>query len=545
MSRLLVATLLLAAALPAQSLTTANDVIGGAIVNAIGNAPLAKVLVTVTPVVQAVNPGQRIPSRFAITDSDGRFAFLNIPPGKYTLSAARPHDPPQLYLSDGSQYSTAIVTGAGVDPSQLVFPYHPGGSIHGKVVDENGEPLRNANAHLFRHALVDGRSQYAMAGQSQTRADGSFHFSHLADGTYFVGVDARPWFAGPGARPDIQNKPEFDVAYPFTYYPGATEFSGASPITLADGATASVQVAMRSVPAIHPPVPAPSGSPGPSRNLQFMVEGPGGLPVMNSSSMLIQTPGGPSFGLAPGRYRVLDFGIQGNRAQASIGRTVDLTSDAPIDLAPPPKLNVSGAVTIEGADKPTNRILVMLASGNVGGSNNMMGNTTAETAADGSFNFGDKGLQPGRYQVMLPNNPAFFLKSITAKGTPLADGELDLTASSNVQLSLVIAPFRNASLDGVATRDGRPAAGAMVLLLPANKGQAQLIRRDQSDLDGSFTFHGVAPGSYRLVAIDNGRDLAYRDPEAVKPYLALGKPVTIPDGPMPSGIKIDVQTRTQ
>jgi hypothetical protein len=44
-----------------------------------------------------------------------------------------------------------------------------------------------------------------------------------------------------------------------------------------------------------------------------------------------------------------------------------------------------------------------------------------------------------------------------------------------------------------------------------NAATRDLFRRDQSDLDGTFSLHGVIPGTYTVVAIDNGWDLDWCD----------------------------------
>ena len=77
-------------------------------------------------------------------------------------------------------------------------------------------------------------------------------------------------------------------------------------------------------------------------------------------------------------------------------------------------------------------------------------------------------------------------------------------------------------LTGVAVQNEQPFSAAMVLLLPEDVTRASLIRRDQSDSDGTFTLPEILPGRYTLIAIDNGKDLAYRDPAAIQPYLAQG-----------------------
>jgi hypothetical protein len=68
----------------------------------------------------------------------------------------------------------------------------------------------------------------------------------------------------------------------------------------------------------------------------------------------------------------------------------------------------------------------------------------------------------------------------------------------------------------------------MVLLLPQDMSHSLLIARDQSDSDGTFTLRDIHPGRYTLVAIDDGRDLAYQDPAVMKAYLGAGSVLEFP-----------------
>ncbi len=81
-------------------------------------------------------------------------------------------------------------------------------------------------------------------------------------------------------------------------------------------------------------------------------------------------------------------------------------------------------------------------------------------------------------------------------------------------------------------RSGKPFAGAMVVLVPRNPGNNRdLFRRDQSDLDGTFVFHNVIPGSYTAVAIENGWDLDWSQPELISGYAKHGVPIQVSNQP--------------
>ena len=75
-------------------------------------------------------------------------------------------------------------------------------------------------------------------------------------------------------------------------------------------------------------------------------------------------------------------------------------------------------------------------------------------------------------------------------------------------------------IEGVAEHAGRPASGVMVLLAPQDAKDNQILfRRDQSDSDGTFLLSDIIPGRYRLLAIDEGWELNWADPNVLAAYL--------------------------
>jgi hypothetical protein len=118
------------------------------------------------------------------------------------------------------------------------------------------------------------------------------------------------------------------------------------------------------------------------------------------------------------------------------------------------------------------------------------------------------------------------LKSIAATGAKYSNGSLDI-GGGDVQLAITAAAGAK-QVEGLAVKDDKPFAGALVLLLPKNASLASQVRRDQSDSDGTFTLHEVAPGDYNLLAIDDGHQFAYQDPAVIKPYLPRAQAITVP-----------------
>ena len=82
--------------------------------------------------------------------------------------------------------------------------------------------------------------------------------------------------------------------------------------------------------------------------------------------------------------------------------------------------------------------------------------------------------------------------------------------------------------EGMAERAGRGTSGVMVLLAPEDAKDNQILfRRDQSDSDGTFLLSDIIPGHYRLLAIDDGWELNWADPNVLAAYLKKSIPVQI------------------
>jgi len=83
-------------------------------------------------------------------------------------------------------------------------------------------------------------------------------------------------------------------------------------------------------------------------------------------------------------------------------------------------------------------------------------------------------------------------------------------------------------IEGIAEKDGKGLGGVMVVLAPKDRSAWRaLVRRDQSDTDGSFAMRDVAPGQYIVSAIEDGWLLDWSRPEAMARYLEQGTAVTV------------------
>jgi hypothetical protein len=80
-------------------------------------------------------------------------------------------------------------------------------------------------------------------------------------------------------------------------------------------------------------------------------------------------------------------------------------------------------------------------------------------------------------------------------------------------------------------KNGKGQPGVMMVLVPKEAAAfPSLVRRDQSDSDGSFSLRDVAPGQYTVVAIQDGWELDWARQEVIGRYLSHGVAVTVTEG---------------
>ncbi len=520
-------------------------VIGGVVVRHGSNQPLKRVRVTIT---RNDHPDQ---TASLMTAADGRFTFTNVPQGKYTL-AAEYRGVQRMFEQDGF-FSTGIVTGPMLDSEHIVFSFPAPTSIVVKVLDDESEPVRNAQVLLFRRRIASGWAQIELASQSYGGAEGVCRFAHLEPGTYYVAASGTPWYAQNrnvmrGSGLQTPNVAELDMAYPITYYAGAQDPNAATPITLSEGDSAQLQITLRAVPATHTSIEGTSGDPDPAHGGQLMTTveaiGPGGIRfATNAGAYLFDTAGERQIeGLAPGNYvvSIAHFGSGPEGPQPLGTLKLNAAGDTKVavsDIAA--GTTVSGHLNLESGEHP-GALGVWLGQPANGQ------NAFCPVKPDGSFQCRMGGvpsgnIAPGAYEIRLMNTNAYYVKSVVVKGANYSSGLLDVHEGAAVNVS-VIAAKGLTRVNGIAVKDGRPLSGAMILLVPRDEGHGTGIPRDQSDSDGTFTLLDVKPGRYFLLAIDNGHDLEYHNAQVIRPYLAQAQTVQIPQ-PQSDPLRVNVQPR--
>ena len=488
--------------------------IAGVVVNARGGNPLARTRVTIMDAKIRQN------IQYVITSDDGRFEF-HVPAGKFALQGAKRGFISAAY-NQHDQFSTAIVTGAEIDAEHLTLRLSPNAVLTGRVLDEFGEPVRSAQIIIYRGNRSSGISRISRLRGATTDDQGKYEATPLDEGTYFVSAKATPWYAvhpiassEGNANAPVQVDSALDVAYPITYYGDTTESDEATPIPVRGGDHLEADIHLNPAPALH---------------LLFHVAGSGGqvnLPQLRRPSFdgMEDVEPGNVQNVSPGVYELTGIAaarymvrMPDSNGQLKEPTAVNLTSSQELDGS---SGNATSKIkiTVEGAGAAGQRIQI--------GLRNSKGRTiTLEMDAKREVNFTD--IIPGKYDVLAGSqNEVYTVERIAWEGGTTAGRSLNVPtgASLSVSISLVGGSVR---VEGFAKRDGKGFAGAMVVLIPKNpEANHDRFRRDQTDLDGSFSLFNVSPGSYTVIAIENGWDLDWAKPAVLTQYAQYGQSLKI------------------
>jgi hypothetical protein len=156
--------------------------ISGYIVKMGAGDPVSKAIVTLS----AFNGG-RAQSYTATTTTGGQFAFQNLEPGQYRLSATRSGYVRMEYgARTPNKQGLPITVNPGQKIADVVLQLMPAGTISGRVYDRDGEPMANVNVEALKYSYQEGQRIMNVVQTARTNDLGEYRLFWLQPGSYFV-----------------------------------------------------------------------------------------------------------------------------------------------------------------------------------------------------------------------------------------------------------------------------------------------------------------------------------------------------------------------
>jgi len=524
----LLAATLAAQVAPAPSAPGAKPgSIEGAVVNAVTRQPIRKAVV-------AVSDRRSQYSSVGVTDDAGKFTIAGLQPGLYIVIRVTAQGYEFREQARNSVAGSPIAVAEEQQVTGVAIELTPLGAIAGKVVDEDGAPLRDVRIQAVRCEYPDGLRRYSIAGGSFTDDRGEFRVFDLSPGRYYV----RAWLppsagyqrrrtASEALPPNIHSSiPELEYAP--AYFPDAGDLGSATASLVAPGSeTSGLEIRLHPVPVFHIRGKVSNLPREPSR--QLGVRDCGRVEVASPSWLYIaSTEADGSFdfaGVTPGAYCVMLIPA-GRDTPVYAGQTVTVADRnlENVSLAAAPMIPVSGVVRIEGQGDlpPLLNVSVQNLANNTG---------TSARARDGRFSLDN--ISPDTYQVSLGGLPrGMYVKAIQYGAQEMPNGVVPIRGDGS-QLAFVVATDAGSVSGMVQTEDGSLAAGAMVTAVPDDylPGRSDLVKAAIADSTGKFNIAGVPPGPLKVYAWDS-RDY-YRlsmVPEFVNEFSGYAAAATVSPG---------------
>jgi hypothetical protein len=526
------ALLLAAASLPAAAQTkpAAHPVapsgyrIAGTVVNAATGEPVRGATVAALAVADSHTVST------VETGDDGHFSLTGMAPAKYQLTASR-RGFRTAFFDEHEEFSTAIVTGPDQETERLTFRLTPGGVLRGMVLTDGGDAVNDARVMLFKKTSPARPGPRINQADATTTDDtGAYEFSNLAPGEYTVAVISEPWYADnrapKGKRPNAGDGPEanaaLDVAYPVTYFDSTTEEASATPLVVTGGSRQEADMTLHAVPSLHIQVQTPRKPDGSIARAELRQTVFGAQVAAVSGGFFDAMESGTTEfrGVAPGQYEL----TQGDPPRiAELDATASQQVDPTIGAA---AVTISGTVRSTAGTFPANAMILLVPADRA-----RRMNVIPAASMRGAFNF--QSVPPGEWEIQIgstgmPNSAPLAVAATTVDGATHAGSVI--TVRDRPMTIQVIVSQGTTEVQGFARNSGKGVAGVMVVLAPKNLGALQsLARRDQSDSDGSFSLKNVVPGQYTVVAIEDGWELDWSQPEVIGRYLPRGLAVTVSD----------------
>ena len=483
--------------------------ISGRVVDLAG-APIAKARVSAE--VGSSEIGQTPRSYVVGSTADGTFTLGGLDAGKYQIVVERSGYLREVFESRTSGAWIALTPGQ--EMTDIVVRLTREASLTGRILDEDHDPVANVSVKLFRFTHHVGLRRAEQFGFGETDSTGAFRLTGIGPGRYYLVAIPRQTLI---ESSPLASGEKIQYGYIPTYYGGSAEASGAAPIVIAPGESATAgDLTLRKARIVHirGRVNADAFSGDLARTIVVHADpddersgvGPFGEPSARVSKTdgtfdIVATPGQYILVVTPSMGRMKILGQESlTVAETDVENVVVSLLSAEVEgnfVYADPKPSQDKASQSKAPDVASSAALprvLLLPDGPEATSH------ASQAVKNGSFSIRD--VSPGRYQVRIAGLPPdVYLQGIRSDGgEDLMSTDLDLTRGGRRVITVTLSRSA-ATLDGsVVDDDGKPLPDIIVTLAPKHLDARQAHRylRSVSNESGHFTMVGLPPGDYCL-----------------------------------------------
>jgi hypothetical protein len=494
-------------------------------------------------------------SKTAFTDAQGRYEFRDLPAGRFTLSVSKSGFVTMQY-GQSRPYERGrpieLAEAQVMDKADVALPR--GSAVSGRILDEFGEPVADANVQAMRLRYTEGKRRLTPSGRTSTSNDlGYFRLFGLAPGEYYVSATLRGFesmmmdmMGGGAGGPTGSNS---NTGYAATYYPGTPNPGEAQKLTLGVAQELSIDLQMQPVRLARISGKAAGSDGKPMASAMVML-----MPTMKEAIRM--TPGGAhtdkdgSFtlsGVAPGEYSIQVQSLAAIMSFASQAMSM-MGGDSAPNAAPAQPMErefatatvtvageditgliitgtrgakARGRIVFEGGQQPESLTSIRLIAGptepdNMAASAAMFGMSAVKDG--GTFEI--DGLVGGRVFRFAVPPKGWYLKGITHEGQDVTDKGYDFKPGETVDGFEIVVTNRTQTVTGSVTNDKSEAVKEYtVVVFPEDqeKWGTEMGSRWRSsarpDQQGHFKVSDLPPGNYLAIAIEYVADGDWMDPE--------------------------------
>jgi len=500
-------------------------IVSGRVVTAAEGTPVASSRVALIPEHE-----RRESQVYAVmSDSSGQFTIRDVPAGRYRFLATHTGYVDQHYQSTGDDTGAILALQAGQEVKDVLFRMTLAAVFTGRVNDEGGEPMALIQVIALRRPTdeeTEDREDSPSTGQellpagfAQTDDRGQYRIFGLKAGEYYIkAVDEYEPIYHTIIGSEWEVRQALGSQYAPVYYPGVTQISQAKLLVISPGEEAQVDLVLRRMKTVQISGRVIGGDGKPATDVMvYLEELPAGdYGVIQGS----ETDSKGEFkvkGVAPGSYLLHAQQHSSEEANYHASQKIEVGSDNidSIMLALgrgvnfPGRLDVSGPGTIRFERMSINLISHGDQTAGAWARVKKDGTFQLLDVPDGTFSFYMNGLEEGWY-----------VKSVRLGTTDLLANGLEVEKGEVVGTIQVVVSNGGSELAGLVTQDDKPMVGARVRITPDPETRYNHLRTRTANTDqsGRFSFIGIAPGQYHVIAKASGpdrEDAVASDPKSV------------------------------